>query len=98
MKPLLPLLLLAGCTTLSEAEYARANRTPTPNLPAFVRVVDDAHAACKAIGAQGEYIYGCSDPWGRRAPGYCLVIVPRDDPGWILAHEKLHCQYGRWHS
>lgn len=98
---------LAGCQHLGaldtpgEEEMARANATWTPNLPVMTIRVDDPHAVCvHAWGMQvgaNRVIHGCSDPWGFKLPGFCAIVVPRDDPGWIEKHERRHCKYGRYH-
>ena len=95
-------LILSGCASDQGLEaQARENRTWTPNYPPFVRIVSDAQTTCLNIGARmkvNEFILGCSDPFGRVFSGLCLVIIPKDDPGFILEHELLHCKYGLYHN
>lgn len=101
----LPLLLfiVQGCaTTPGEKAQAISNSTPTPNYPPLVvKIQGDIHEACIGIGAAlkpGGRILGCADYAGRYIPGFCLIFVPVGDPGWIEAHERLHCTYGGWHG
>lgn len=98
-------ILLAGCATTftpGEEAEARANAEPIKQLEPLIRRVDDVVPACRGIGwrttTPGIILQGCSDAFGRIIPGRCLIIVPKDDPGWILSHELLHCKYGRWHK
>jgi hypothetical protein len=70
-------------------------------LPQIVMYVSDPDAACRYIGSQahqGERINGCAEPYGRRIPGHCLIILPHNPEERLVTHEKDHCERGKWHN
>ena len=99
--------LIAGCASVADdidfmTRTAAANATPSPNFPPLVIEVDDPDYVCRGIGATGAstdgYISGCADYVGRVNIWTCTIIVGKDAPEWVRAHERLHCRYGAWHK
>ena len=99
-------LLLTGCATVADdldfiEQTARANATPSPNYPPMIVRVDYPDLVCTKLGAvktQDGTIAGCADYKGVLRDYTCMIFVGSDAPAWIIAHEKAHCKYGKWHK
>jgi len=88
LAPLAAAIALSACTSMPVDEEWEA--TPShPALPATFLVVDSKGIEQNCGSPAGLYVYGCANRDYKRRD--CLVYTRASPPGWLVEHEKKHC-------
>jgi hypothetical protein len=81
-------LALGACSLLPANEEWEALPSHSA-LPAAFQVVDSNGIERNCGNPPGMYIHGCAQrDYGKRT---CIVFTRADPRGWLIEHEKKHC-------
>ena len=83
MRALLLLVALSGCAIWD----GDPSRPPAQDVR--VHYVADSQGICRQIAGAWDLYLGCA--WWNRVYASCDIFVPTGAPGFVLDHERKHC-------